>query len=339
MPRAKQGDRVIGIYGCRLVTHRRGKRCSDTFGSEEEAQAEAEKLRAVFSREHVTVASARDLWFQEVKLSAATKLRYEYGISEICPDLTLPVSALTPAKCKALHEACCKRYPSGATQRTAIDAMKLLLRWCIGKGYLAKNPMETLKPKTSPVKGKEQLTLDEARKLYGMVMGFAQDPTHPHREKAILIVASVLLGTRIRELTRRVVRDLDDGGRVLAIPFGKSKNAKRRLALPEELQPLFAAQAKGKTPMAPLFTTLPEVVWYWLKKRWCAEAGVPPVCTHSLRGSHATFAVAEGQTGSVVARALGQKSFTQITVPHYLSPGTQESAQAARVTPMITQKE
>ena len=43
----------------------------------------------------------------------------------------------------------------------------------------------------------------------------------------------------IRDRVRcRIGRDIDDEGRVLWIPSGKTKNAKRRLKIPEHLRPL-----------------------------------------------------------------------------------------------------
>ena len=41
---------------------------------------------------------------------------------------------------------------------------------------------------------------------------------------------ALLLGMRASEVLCRVVRDLDDAGRVLWIPLGKTDNARRRLA-------------------------------------------------------------------------------------------------------------
>ena len=46
----------------------------------------------------------------------------------------------------------------------------------------------------------------------------------------------------------RVARDIDDGGRVLWVPSGKTKNARRRLKIPEHLRSLILAVARTKTP-------------------------------------------------------------------------------------------
>jgi integrase len=47
------------------------------------------------------------------------------------------------------------------------------------------------------------------------------------------------------------------------------------------------------------------------------EAGVPVVCSHSLRGLHATLATAAGATSHVVASALGHSS-PAVTHAHYI---------------------
>jgi hypothetical protein len=42
-------------------------------------------------------------------------------------------------------------------------------------------------------------------------------------------------------------------------------------------------------------------------KRICGLAKVPMVCAHSMRGLHATLAMAAGVTGHVVAASLGHE--------------------------------
>ena len=51
---------------------------------------------------------------------------------------------------------------------------------------------------------------------------------------AVALLLQLVLGLRLSEILSRQVRDIDDGGRVLWIPDGKTKNARRRLSVPEE---------------------------------------------------------------------------------------------------------
>jgi hypothetical protein len=52
----------------------------------------------------------------------------------------------------------------------------------------------------------------------------------------------------------------------------------------------------------------------------CKAADVPPICTHSLRGLHATLSVSAGMSGEQVAASLGHSSFA-ITARYYADGG------------------
>ena len=140
---------------------------------------------------------------------------------------------------------------------------------------------------------------------------------------------ALMLGMRASEVLCRIVRDLDDSGRVLWITRGKTDNARRRLNVPEVLRPLLLRCAEGKSPDEFLFGCSPvhpdkplTDAWLWTRiQRLCKEAGVPRISTHSLRGLHSTLALEAGATSSAVAAALGHGSF-QITAKHYAAPGT-----------------
>ena len=70
-------------------------------------------------------------------------------------------------------------------------------------------------------------------------------------------------------------------------------------------------------------------------RRLCLLAGVPVVCAHSLRGFHATAAVAAGASPHIVAAALGHES-ASITLTSYAAPGSAElaSRRQAVATPL-----
>ena len=69
-------------------------------------------------------------------------------------------------------------------------------------------------------------------------------------------------------------------------------------------------------------------------KRICAAAGVPAVCTHSLRGLWATAGVRSGALSHAVAAALGHGSFT-VTAKHYVQPGTVDGTRTERLVQML----
>ena len=91
--------------------------------------------------------------------------------------------------------------------------------------------------------------------------------------------------------------------------------------MPEFLRPLLRAHSASKAPDDSLFTTATGKpafrTYFWVYLRTlCADAGVPVVCPHSLRGLHATLALEAGATPESVARALGHGSFS-MTKKHY----------------------
>ena len=131
----------------------------------------------------------------------------------------------------------------------------------------------------------------------------------------------------------------DDEGRVLWVPFGKTQNAKRRLQVPEVLRQILMKHAAGKSPDAPLLGPPGEpmhkrfIVKYRLP-RLCAEAGVPRVCAHSLRGLNATLALEAGAAPQSVAAALGHSSFA-MTAKHYADANTISNLSMRKVTEVL----
>jgi len=69
--------------------------------------------------------------------------------------------------------------------------------------------------------------------------------------------------------------------------------------------------------------------------RLCWEAAVTQVCTHSLRGLHATIHVQAGLSAEDVARALGHADRGATALRHYVAAGAEQHArqQRGRVAP------
>ena len=148
------------------------------------------------------------------------------------------------------------------------------------------------------------------------------------------------LGLRQGEVAARVARDIDDGGRVLWVPSGKTKNARRRLKIPEHLRHLVLAVAKDKQPdeliFYPTHYQRHRAHYYVVRvKRLCRLAGVPEVVPHSLRGLHATLALEGGATADAVAKALGHSSFA-MTAQHYASPSSIANSRSSRVADALS---
>lgn len=239
---------------------------------------------------------------------------------------------ISPARASAMYEAETRRVLGGkgqtvaaASHRTLLGQCKRFYAWAVERGYAGENPFASVKPVGKPKVGKAQLRIDEARRFVATAMAQAQagDPA------ATASLLALMLGMRAGEVLARIVRDLDDDGRVLWITRGKTDNARRRLEIPEVLRPCMARLADGKSPTELLFGESPihagkplTDAWLWGHvRRLCDEAGVPRVSTHSLRGLHSTLAIEAGATSTAVAAALGHGSF-QITAKHYAAPGT-----------------
>jgi len=122
---------------------------------------------------------------------------------------------------------------------------------------------------------------------------------------AVAALVALLMGMRANEIVSRVVRDLDDEGRLLWIPDSTTEAGRRTLQVPDLLRAHLRGLAEGKRPEAALFGHH----WRdWVRKwvlRICVTSGVPSVTAHAMRGLHSTLARAWGlgSRRGVVTRA------------------------------------
>jgi len=96
--------------------------------------------------------------------------------------------------------------------------------------------------------GKPQLRIDEARRWVAK----ATEMAGQGESGAVAAFVSLLMGMRASEITTRVPRDLDDGGRLLSIPDAKTEAGKRIRQVPEVLQP-YLSMSSCRKPRAPSF--------------------------------------------------------------------------------------
>ena len=224
----------------------------------------------------------------------------------------------------------------------ANDSHHLLLRrikhfykWALARRYVQSNPFADVSPIGRPRRGKQQLRIDEARKLVATAMERAKILD----AGSTAILMQIFLGLRPTEALVRVVRDLDDEGRILWVPYGKTQNAKRRLQIPDALREVLLLHAKDKAADAPLLGPPGEpmhtrdIIRYKLQGL-CAQLGLPRVCPHSLRGLNATLALDAGATAHHVAAALGHASFAT-TARHYADASSVANAGLRRVADLL----
>lgn len=145
----------------------------------------------------------------------------------------------------------------------------------------------------------------------------------------------LLMGMRCSEVVSRIVRDLDDEGRLLWIPDSKTMAGRRKLQVPGYLQPYLVGLARGREPTAALFGEH----WRDWPRRWvqriCKAAGVPKVTAHAMRGLHGTLAVDSGITSHAVAAALGHDSF-RTTAESYAQRDAVAGAQQMRALGVLS---
>ena len=252
-----------------------------------------------------------------------------------------PLSAIDAERAAQMYLDETKRTKSNG-EPIANDSHHLLLRrvkhfykWAISRRYVMQNPFTEVSPIGRPKRGKQQLRIDEARKLVAVAMERAK--TLDAGSTAILM--QIFLGLRPTESLVRVVRDLDDEGRILWVPFGKTNNAKRRLQIPNALREVLLLHAKGKPADAPLLGPpgdalhTRDIIRYRLKLL-CLQLGLPTVCPHSLRGLNATLALDAGATAQHVAAALGHASFTT-TARHYADASSVANVGLRRVADLL----
>lgn len=336
--------RVLGPYvngdKFRLVVCEGGGRKSVVVASHEEAQRVKEQIVCMLgTRPRLSIGEALDEYLGEKQQRGAvdsTIATLRSKLRQFLPG-ALALCDLTPAHAEQLYrDETTRRGRFGrpvaaATHRILLRSAKGLFHWAVERGYVDRNPFAGVRPVGRVNVGKAQLRIDEARRLCAVLLQHAEADAG-----AVAVLLQLLLGLRSSEVLQRKVRDVDDGGRVLWIAAGKTRNARRRLLVPELLQPLLLRLTAGAAPDRSLIcgehggARGTDFLWHRVH-RYCELAGVPRVCPHSLRGLHSTLALEAGATSGAVAAALGHGSFA-VTARHYADPDTLRNTTARRVS-------
>ena len=228
------------------------------------------------------------------------------------PVLNTAPADLTEARCEALYRA----YREGHapdTHRGALSITKAMFEWARKKKRIKHNVWLDIEPLDRKRKRKNQLRLDEARKLVKWCMAKVD-----HDDGALAVLLALILGLRAHEVVGLECRDLDDGGKLLHIAKSKTEAGERTIILPTMLRAALARRAQFTSGR--LLPYKPG----WVRdstKRACRAAGVTVVCAQALRGTHATFALQAGASGQVVAKSLGHTS-ERVTRGSYALPGS-----------------
>ncbi len=353
---SEQETRTVRVWGpyqesatkFRLKIAEGGVERSLIFRTLEEAEEVKEELLRKHSHiQQITVHEALMEWSHHLEECRGIKPRsakWVVQISRYWLPPHRPLSHITELDAKQIYtehvRTPCPRTrkpPSAATHHEQLLTVRRFWDWGIEQGYCRHNPWKSVRKIGRRPKGKPQLRIDEARRLEAVALRLAKggDAT------ALGVLLMIYLGLRQGEVAARVARDVDDEGRMLWIPSGKTHNAKRRLKVPQHLQQLLRELARSRRPKQLLFYPESQVFHpsYYVNRvrRLCKEAGVPVVVPHSLRGLHATLALDGGATADAVARALGHGSFA-VTKQHYASASSVDNARAEKVAETLTAK-
>ena len=340
------GAGAFGPYehgsGFRVVVRRTagGSTVSETFATRGEAEEALAAARAELLVAHEPLGDLIDRYEDDQKKrglrsstykQTRTRLRafFASALEVNLPDLTRHLAEKLFEALRDTPTTSTKKPPSVDTLRNTLAETRAFVRWCRSQGWMrGPDPLIKLKVFGKRRRGKPQLRIDEARVWYSKAIELADAGD----DGAVAGLSTLLLAPRASELVSRLARDLDDNGRILWIDDEddfktKTDSSRRKVEIPEILQPYLRRLADGKDGSAPLF---PSVSRYWPRdniRRICGLAGVRKVSAHGMRGLHSTLAVAAGATAHLVAASLGHSS-SSVTERHYIAPGTTRNARA-----------
>ena len=363
MPRSKAPPRIKGPYSERGGTRFRIRICDAAGRRDLYFPTRKEALRAIKEAARELPPSTKGRSLGKL-LDAYMKDKVQQGLCNmrtaedqrarlrgwLGDSLEAEPSRLTPKRAATLYESMIQtptiktgQPPTAATQRYTLKLAKGLFRWAVNKGYLSESPFANIQPVGRPSRGKKQLRFDEAERFISTAFQLFDERQDT---MALAAVTALLLGCRASEVLQLRVRDLDCGGTKLWVAArdsdyrGKTANAARDPDVPEVLRPRLLKLSADQAPDAYLFglgsTGKPRSrqVLHSTVQRLCVAAGVPVVCTHSLRGVWATAGVRSGALSHTVAAALGHGSFA-VTAKHYVQPGALDGARTERLVQML----
>ena len=321
--RRDRTEKVHGPYKHRnrwrvVVTRPDRSQVVESFATRGEAEAVAAAARAqAEGRTVMHAVDAFELRERERGLAAVTVERARRHLDALLRTDTnggRPLRWLTAKRASALYDEV-QIGRAVDTHRNALAAGRAFGKFVVKRGWLLANPFVGVEAVGRRKRGKAQLHVTEARRLLDTCIAEGS-------RESIAVSLALLLGLRASEIAHRQVRDLDDKGRLLWVPKGKTAAARRHLEVPPVLQPLLLELAAERPAAAWLFgeSDLARPTRYWVLwhvRRLCRAARVPVVSAHGLRGTHATLATAAGATSHVVAGALGHTS-SAITEAAYI---------------------
>jgi len=238
--------------------------------------------------------------------------------------LGLSIARLTPAWGAERYQALVAEGLSVDSHRNYLAAARTWLAWCIEapRRWLVKHPLDAVRGEGRRKHGKDQLRVDEARRWQNAAYVLAEEGD----DGAVAALMALEMGLRASEVTARIVRDVDDGGRILWIEGGKTAGSNGAVRVPVRLQPHLRALCEAKTPLAPLFRAERGGTGHhdrdWVRDqvhRICDLAKVPRVTAHGMRGLRATLDLLAGRELREASEGLRHAS-AATTLQSYVGP-------------------
>jgi integrase len=205
----------------KIVDRTTGKVANETFPTEQEARVAMAAFRRRNARESgIGFGEALGLYERYLAEKGNKPRSIETTIHRLRnlfgPVLKIAVVALTPTGAAKLYDGLTAKDGSPIaidTRRNALNQGKTFLKWCKSKGHTRINALEDVQGVGKRRRGKPQLTIDEARRFLAKAIELAEGGD----DGAVAAAMALLMGMRGSEIAERIVRNLDDGGRILWI--------------------------------------------------------------------------------------------------------------------------
>lgn len=330
MGRKRGGERILGPYphtgGYRIIhVTADGERTTSWFATAGAATRLADEARAeLHRRAEVTLGEALDgyeRYLMEKGNKASTvdalipRLEKFFG-----REMALNVSALTPVEAQGFYDVY-RQKRAVDSHRNALQQAKSFARWMVKAGLVKANPFEGVDGVGKRRRGKLQLREDEMLKWLDVALRRAEGGDG----LSLAAIVALVCGLRASEVLNRVARDVDRGGALLVIEGAKTENSNGGVTIPDFIRHLVARRLVGKSPTDRIFEFSKEALRLRVQAI-SAEAGVPIITTHSLRGYNGSEGRRSGMLPHLVAASLGHAS-PSMTMRHYVAPGVERRVQ------------
>lgn len=333
--RRREPARCLGPYRegeiWRVVeVDERGRRKSHTASSRQAANRLLAKLQAALKSRSVEVA-VEEWRVARHRSGKSHFVDYETDrVRAVLADvLDRRLDEISERKAAAIYEQT-TIAPSGktgqplrpASHRAYLAYVKSFWKWAVRQGYTSSSPWDAVAPIGRVATGKAQLRRQEARRFVAVAEAEAAEGSG----LALAALCCLSLGVRASEALGIAARDVDAEAGEVYVSGTKTRGARRRLELPPYLCELLGKAASTRQSTERLCEATRQTLHTYVVAL-CARSGLPRVCVHGLRGTHASLAVSGGASVEAVARALGHTS-TKMTLGHYV---TDEAATGARL--------